>query len=109
PVWKGRMIMRERRVGTGKRTMFYMSTSVALTAGGIILGYLLLGVHHIEGKTMNWTLAKLLAGNVHPFALPLGDWFVVATLASEALLLFAAAPGGFIAGPRAMGHLAPRP
>src|SRR5438270_3024347 len=105
-VSNGLSIMREPRVETGKRTMFYMSTSLALTAGGIILGYLLLGVHHIEGKTMNWTLAKLLAGNVHPFALPLGDWFVVATLASEALLLFVAAQAGFIAGPRVMANLA---
>src|SRR5438477_359317 len=105
-VSNGLSIMREPRVETGKRTMFYMSTSLALTAGGIILGYLLLGVHHIEGKTMNWTLAKLLAGNVHPFALPLGDWFVVATLASEALLLFVAAQAGFIAAPRVMANLA---
>jgi len=105
-VSNGLSIMREPRVETGKRTMFYMSTSLALTAGGIILGYLLLGVHHIEGKTMNWTLAKMLAGNVHPFGLPLGDWFVVATLASEALLLFVAAQAGFIAGPRVMANLA---
>src|SRR5207237_287745 len=51
-------------------------------------------------------LAKMLAGNVHPFGLPLGDWFVVATLASEALLLFVAAQAGFIAGPRVMANLA---
>jgi amino acid transporter len=105
-VSNGLSIMREPRVETGKRTMLYMSTSLAITAGGIILGYLLMGVHHIDGKTMNWTLAKMLAGDVRPLGLPLGDWFVVATLASEALLLFVAAQAGFIAGPRVMANLA---
>jgi amino acid transporter len=105
-VSNGLSIMREPRVETGKRTMLYMSTSLAITAGGIILGYLLMNVHHIEGKTMNWTLAQMLAGTVHVFGLPVGNWFVVATLASEALLLFVAAQAGFIAGPRVMANLA---
>src|SRR5438067_910017 len=105
-VSNGLSIMREPRVATGKRTMAYMSTSLAITAGGIILGYLLMNVHHIEGKTMNWTLAQMLAGNLQLFGLPLGSWFVVATLASEALLLFVAAQAGFIAGPRVMANLA---
>src|SRR3954471_21612408 len=83
-VSNGLSIMREPRVETGKRTMVYMSTSLAITAGGIILGYLLMGVHHIDGKTMNWTLAKMLSGDLRVFGLPIGDWFVVATLASEA-------------------------
>src|SRR6266850_2584285 len=63
-------------------------------------------VHRVEGKTMNWTLAQMLAGNLRLFGLPLGNWFVVATLASEALLLFVAAQAGFIAGPRVMANLA---
>src|SRR6266853_1313657 len=84
----------------GTRTMVYMSTSLALTAGGIILGYLLVGVQHVEGKTMNWTLAQLLAGDLHMAGAPIGRIFVVLTIASEALLLFVAAQAGFIAGPR---------
>jgi hypothetical protein len=98
--------MREPRVATGKRTMVYMSTSLALTAGGIILGYLLVGVQHVEGKTMNWTLAQLLAGDFHLAGAPIGRIFVVVTIASEALLLFVAAQAGFIAGPRVMANLA---
>jgi len=105
-VSNGLSIMREPRVATGKRTMVYMATSLAITAAGIILGYLLMGVKHTPGKTMNWTLAEMLAGNFSVFGLPIGHWFVVITLASEALLLFVAAQAGFIAGPRVMANMA---
>src|SRR5438067_6696100 len=105
-VSNGLSIMREPRVATGKRTMVYMSTSLAVTAGGIILGYLLMGVTPVEGKTMNWTLAQLLAGDLHMAGAPIGRIFVVVTIASEALLLFVAAQAGFIAGPRVMANLA---
>ena len=98
--------MREPRVLTGKRTMVYMSTSLAVTAGGIILGYLLMGVHPAAGKTMNYVLADMLAGGFHLGPLALGKWYVVVTIASEALLLFVAAQAGFIAGPRVMANLA---
>src|SRR3954454_2627835 len=106
PFTNGPSIMREPRVATGKRTMVYMSTSLAITAGGIILGYLLVGVQHVEGKTMNWTLAQLLAGDLHMAGAPIGRIFVILTIASEALLLFVAAQAGFIAGPRVMANLA---
>src|SRR5207245_1842865 len=105
-VSNGLSIMREPRVATGKRTMVYMSTSLAVTAGGIILGYLLMGVHAVPGKTMNYTLADMLAGGLHLGPLAVGHWFVVVTIASEALLLFVAAQAGFIAGPRVMANLA---
>ena len=105
-VSNGLSIMREPRVLTGKRTMVYMSTSLAVTAGGIILGYLLMGVHPVPGKTMNYMLAEMLAGGFHLGPLALGHWYVVITIASEALLLFVAAQAGFIAGPRVMANLA---
>jgi len=105
-VSNGLSIMREPRVATGKRTMVYMATSLAVTAGGIILGYLLMDVRHIPGKTMNWTLAHMLAGDVQLLGIPIGRAFVVVTLASEALLLFVAAQAGFIAGPRVMANMA---
>jgi len=105
-VSNGLNIMREPRVLTGKRTMVYMSTSLAVTAGGIILGYLLMGVHPVPGKTMNYMLAQMLAGNFHLGPLPVGHWYVIVTIASEALLLFVAAQAGFIAGPRVMANLA---
>src|SRR5205823_7021769 len=55
---------------------------------------------------MNWTLAQLLAGDLHMAGAPVGRIFVVVTIASEALLLFVAAQAGFIAGPRVMANLA---
>ena len=105
-VSNGLSIMREPRVLTGKRTMVYMSTSLAVTAGGIILGYLLMGVHPVPGKTMNYRLAEMLAGGIHLGPLALGQWYVIVTIFSEALLLFVAAQAGFIAGPRVMANLA---
>src|SRR5438874_3057633 len=105
-VSNGLSIMREPRVLTGKRTMVYMSISLAVTAGGIILGYLLMGVHPVAGKTMNYALADMLAGGLHLGPIPFGHWYVVVTIASEALLLFVAAQAGFIAGPRVMSNLA---
>jgi amino acid transporter len=105
-VSNGLSIMREPRVLTGKRTMVYMSTSLAVTAGGIILGYLLMGVHPVPGKTMNYRLAEMLAGGFHLGPLAVGEWYVAVTIFSEALLLFVAAQAGFIAGPRVMANLA---
>jgi len=50
-VSNGLQIMREPKVQSGKRTMVYMSTSLAVTAGGIFICYLLLKVRPVEGKT----------------------------------------------------------
>src|SRR3954464_2074285 len=105
-VSNGLSIMREPRVATAKRTMVYMAVSLAVTAGGIILGYLLMAVHPVEGKTMSAVLAGELAGNWNLAGIPIGKGFVVVTLASEARLLFVAAQAGFIDGPRVMANMA---
>ncbi len=105
-VSNGLQIMREPRVETGKRTMVYMALSLALTAGGILIGYLLLNAHHVEGKTMNAILAENVFGNWHIDGLPLGYWLVLITLVSEGLLLIVAAQAGFIDGPRVMATMA---
>jgi amino acid transporter len=105
-VSNGLQIMREPRVATAKRTMVYMAVSLALTAAGIILGYLLMDVHPEPGKTMNAVLADRLAGSWTLAGIPLGHAFVVITLTSEALLLFVAAQAGFIDGPRVMANMA---
>src|SRR6266851_4770983 len=105
-VSNGLQIMREPRVATGKRTMIYMAVSLALTAGGIILGYLLMGVRPVEGKTMNAVLAAGVAGSWNVAGIAVGKGFVIVTLASEALLLFVAAQAGFIDGPRVMANMA---
>lgn len=103
-VSNGLAIMREPKVATGKRTMVYMSLSLAITAGGILLCYYLTGVRDPmdAAKPMN---AVLLENFVHdtPF---FGHWFVVLTLVAEALLLTVAAQTGFIDGPRVMSNMA---
>jgi amino acid transporter len=98
-------VMREPRVATAKRTMRYMAISLALTAGGLILAYLLLGIRPSEGKTMNQLLSEGFAAE-----LGLGGWpgtaFVMVTMISEGALLFVAAQAGFIDGPRILGNMA---
>ncbi|MBV8200293.1 MAG: KUP/HAK/KT family potassium transporter, partial [Acidobacteria bacterium] len=105
-VSNGLQIMREPRVETGKRTMLYMALSLALTAGGILVGYLLLNAHHVEGKTMNAILAENVFGSWRVDGMPLGYWLVLVTLISEGLLLIVAAQAGFIDGPRVMANMA---
>jgi len=105
-VSNGLQIMREPKVETARRTMVLMAVSLALTAGGITLAYLLLHVTPVTGQTMNAVLADRFAGAFRLGALPLGRWFVWLTLLSEALLLFVAAQAGFIDGPRVMANMA---
>jgi len=100
-VSNGLPIMREPKVANGKRTMVYMGTSLAFTAAGLLLCYLLWRVAPVPGKTMNAVLVERLA-----VGLPLGSTFVVFTLFSEAMLLVVAAQAGFIDGPRVLANMA---
>lgn len=100
-VSNGLMIMREPRVKTAKRTMVYMAASLAFTAAGLLLAYLLIGVSHVEGKTMNAVLFERL---MHGF--PFGHAVVIVTLISEGAILAVAAQGGFLAGPRVLANMA---
>ncbi len=100
-VSNGLPIMREPKVQSGKRTMVYMSTSLALTAGGIFICYLLLKVRPTEGQTLNAVLAGNLFGRWS-----FGHWLALVTIVSEAALLFVAAQTGFIDGPRVMANMA---
>src|SRR5262249_41611154 len=94
-VSNGIQIMREPRVQTGKRTMRMMALSLALTAGGIILCYLLLGIRPSpynpadpKYEPMNAFLARAFAGEWHIGPLAIGKSFVFLTLLSEGALLF---------------------
>jgi len=100
-VSNGLPIMREPRVETGKRTMVYMGASLAFTASGLLIAYLLWRVAPVPGKTMNAVLVERLTAG-----LPLGQVFVVLTLFSEAALLVVAAQAGFIDGPRVLSNMA---
>jgi len=101
-VSNGLSIMREPKVQTGKRTMALMAVSLAVTAGGLILAYLLVRVTPVPGRTMNAVLANQFAGGWAG----IGALFVLVTLLSEALLLIVAGQTGFIDGPRVMANMA---
>jgi amino acid transporter len=92
-------------VYTGKKTMAYMATSLAITAGGILLCYMLFGVHHEEGRTLNATLFHRIADLWRPAGIPMGVVLVWITLFSEGALLFVAAQTGFIDGPRTLSAM----
>ncbi len=95
-------LMREPRVKTAKRTMHLMAISLAFMAAGLMLAYILYNVAHEPGKTLNAVLFE----NVTKTWGPLGNYFVIATLISEAGLLFVAAQTGFLDGPRVLANMA---
>ena len=100
-VSNGLAIMREPRVRTAKRTMLLMAVSLAITASGILLAYLLLHIVPEKGKTMNGLLAVKFVGDGG-----LATVFVILTMISEGALLFVAAQAGFVDGPRVMANMA---
>jgi amino acid transporter len=105
-VSNGVSMMREPKVRTAKRTMVLMAISLAVTAGGIMLSYLLLRATPVEGKTMNAVLLERLASAWTIGELKVGTAFVIVTLVSEGALLFVAAQAGFLDGPRVMASMA---
>ncbi len=94
-------LMREPRVANAQRTMVYLAVSLAFTAGGLLLCYLLWGTAHQDGMTMNAVLAGQIGNH-----LPGGGVFVVIILVSEATLLIVAAQAGFLGGPRVLANMA---
>jgi amino acid transporter len=101
-------VMREPRVATGKRTMLYMAISLAVTAGGLVVGYLLLKIPHEAGKTMNFVLTEKFINDPR---LGLGGSglataFLWLTILSEGALLVVASQAGFIGGPAALATMA---
>jgi amino acid transporter len=105
-VSNGLQIMREPKVQTARRTMTLMAISLAVTAGGLLVLYLLFNARPVEGKTMNAVLLDAFAGRWTIGHYHIGYSYVVLTLAAEAALLFVAAQAGFIDGPRVMSSMA---
>jgi amino acid transporter len=100
-VSNGLPVMREPRVKTGKRTMMYMATSLALVAGALFICYYLLDIQPVKGQTLNAVLATHLFSGW-----PAGFWIAAIIIFSEGLILFVAAQTGFIDGPRVMANMA---
>jgi amino acid transporter len=105
-VSNGMGVLRDPKVETGKKTMVYMAVSLAVTAGGLLLSYMLLRIQPVYGQTLNATLANALFGAFAPGGIPVGHWFVWLTMFAAALLLLVAAQTGFIDGPPVMANLA---
>lgn len=99
-------ILREPRAETGKRTMLYMAISLAFTAGGILLCYLLNRVEHEPGRTLNASLWEIISRGWRIGSVEIGPAVVWLTLLSEGALLFVAAQTGFVAGPRTLASMA---
>lgn len=99
-------MLREPRVRTGRWTMVYMALSLAFTAAGLIVLYLLWDVAKQEGRTLNATvfgavLGELFGGSSSVATLGLG-----ATMVFAAALLFVAANTGFLGGPSVLANMA---
>jgi amino acid transporter len=100
-VSNGMQIMKEPRIRTGKRTMVYLASSLAITAGGLFLCYLLSGITPSSGRTLNAILADKLFGGSS-----FGAGFAFITILSEGALLLVGAQAGFIDAPRVMANMA---
>ncbi|HVN32218.1 MAG TPA: APC family permease [Thermoanaerobaculaceae bacterium] len=105
-VSNGLQILKEPRIATAKRTMAYMALSLAFTAGGLLVCYLLWQASPAEGKTMNAVLLERVMGLWTIGGWSIGTWLVIITLISEGALLFVAAQTGFIDGPRVLSNMA---
>jgi hypothetical protein len=96
-VSNGVSAMREPQVTNAKWTMLYMAVSLAVTAGGLMICYLLANLTPEPNHTMNGLLVEKVN---------FGTWFSWLTLGSEAGLLLFAAQTGYIGGPRVMANMA---
>lgn len=102
-VSNGLTLLREPRVPNAKRAMRYMAYSLAITASGLMLAYLLFRLDVQHGKTLNAILMERVTATWRPGA----AWiFVLAALLSEAVLLVIAAQTGILGGPRVLANMA---
>jgi amino acid transporter len=98
--------MAEPKVRTGKATMWAIAFSLAFTAAGIILLYLLWDVQKIPSETLNASVFRLITANWELFGVNLSGEFVAVSLLCASGLLLAAANTGFIAGPNVLAAMA---
>ncbi len=102
-VSNGMSILREPKVATCKRTMQYMSLSLAFTVAGLMIAYLIFNVQQAHHKTLNAVLFESITSR---WPTPWGESFILVTLVSEALILFVAAQAGFLGGPGVLSNMA---
>ncbi len=100
-VSNGLPLLREPRVANAKRTLLYISVSLATVAAGLIICYLLWDIRPQDGRTMNASLAMAVFAGW-----PGGTALVWCAMISAAALLIAAAQAGFVGGPRVVANMA---
>ena len=105
-VANGMQTLKEPRVRTGKRTMFYMALSLAFLSVMLLLNFFLFQTPHVEGKTLNASLFDQITTGWYVGGLDAGNLLTSVMLISAALLLFIAAQTGFIGGPRVLANMA---
>jgi amino acid transporter len=96
----------EPRVRTGMWTMFYMAVSLAFTAAGVILLYLLWDAHRVEGRTLNAVTFESIIVSAGFASDAVNRGALVIVLALEAGLLLVAANTGFLGGPAVLANMA---
>lgn len=98
--------LKEPRVRTGKLTMFYVASSLAIAAAGIMLLYVLWDVRPVEGQTLNAVVFRAILSEWHMFGIDWGSYVLPLVLASSGGLLFVAANTGFLGGPAVLANMA---
>ncbi len=98
-------VLAEPRVHTGKVTMLYMAISLAFTAGGIVLLYLLWNAKPVEGQTLNAVAFGSIIASFRWESPWLAQAALTVVLALEAGLLFVAANTGFLGGPAVLANM----
>jgi hypothetical protein len=99
-------MLKEPRVRTGKWTMFLMALSLSITAGGIILLYLLWDVVPSHtGETLNAVVFGDIIDSLG-FDGGTSHAILIVVLAFEGALLFVAANTGFLGGPAVLANMA---
>ncbi len=96
----------EPRVKTGKMTMFMLAFSLAFTAGGIIILYLLWGSEHQDGQTLNAVAFRSIMQGWQIGGKDISKIMLTIVLSLEAGLLLVAANTGFLAGPAVLANMA---
>ncbi len=99
-------LLAEPRVRTGHWTMFYMAVSLSITAGGIILLYLLWNAHAMPGMTLNAVVFEQIIAQFNPGSPGINHIALAVVLALEGGLLMVAANTGFLGGPAVMANMA---
>ena len=98
--------LKEPRVATGRVTMLYMAVSLAFTAGGLIVLYLLWHAQPQDGMTLNAVTFEAIFAEMFGGDMGLQHTALIITLLFAAGILFVAANTGFLGGPAVLANMA---